>query len=91
MNSHFDADRTCVVIDPPRNGCDESFLTQLISFAPRRVVYISCNPETLCRDLASLAHKYKVDGEILPLDMFPQTRHVECVVSLMKRDDDEEE
>ncbi len=84
-NSRFDPDRTCVVIDPPRNGCDESFLSQLVSFAPRRLIYISCHPETLCRDLASLAHIYQVNGEVLPLDMFPQTRHVECVVSLVKK------
>jgi len=83
--SQFNSDRTCVVIDPPRNGCDESFLSQLLRFGPQKIVYVSCNPETLSRDLASLFPYYRVDGEIQPLDMFPQTRHVECVVSLMNR------
>lgn len=73
-----------VFTDPPRSGCSLEFLSALISLAPRRVVYISCNPQTQQRDLRFLtAHGYKVD-QIQPVDMFPHTNHVECVAGLVK-------
>lgn len=73
-----------VFMDPPRAGSDENFLKSLCTLAPGRVVYISCNPETLGRDLKYLSsHGYKVK-KIQPVDMFPMTNHVECVV-LMTR------
>lgn len=68
-------------IDPPRAGCDKNFLTQLVSLAPEKIVYISCNPETLARDLAILKKNYRING-ITPFDMFPHTSHVETVVRL---------
>ncbi len=73
-----------VFIDPPRAGCAAGFLKSLIKLAPDKIVYISCNPETQARDLLTLAKGgYKVK-KIQPVDMFPHTAHVECVV-LMSR------
>ncbi len=73
---------TAVVIDPPRKGCDESFLTQLFAFRPRAVVYVSCDPATQMRDLKSfLAAGYTLTAA-QPFDLFPQTRHLECVLTL---------
>ncbi len=72
-----------VFIDPPRAGCNKEFLSKLMTLAPKKIVYISCNPETLARDLSYLRGKYKV-RRIVPFDMFPFTNHVESVV-LMSR------
>ena len=75
---------TAVIIDPPRKGCDESFLTQLFAFAPRTVVYVSCDPATQMRDLKGfLAAGYTLT-DVQPFDLFPQTRHLECVITLVK-------
>jgi 23S rRNA (uracil1939-C5)-methyltransferase/tRNA (uracil-5-)-methyltransferase len=73
---------TAVIVDPPRKGADPSFLGQLVAFAPRTVVYVSCNPETAARDLAHLAAAGFTVITIQPFDMFPQTRHVESVTVL---------
>lgn len=74
-----------VFMDPPRAGSDTKFLDSLIKMSPETVVYVSCNPETLARDLNYLSKNsdYKV-GKIQPVDMFPHTAHIECVV-LMSR------
>ncbi len=73
-----------VVTDPPRSGCTKKFLASIAALEPKRVVYISCNPETLARDLWSLKQSgYKAE-RIQPVDMFPHTRHVECVVLLRR-------
>ncbi|AOS44011.1 23S rRNA (uracil-C(5))-methyltransferase RlmCD [Lacunisphaera limnophila] len=75
---------TAVVIDPPRKGCDESFLSQLFAFGPRAVVYVSCDPATQMRDLKGfLAAGYKLTA-VQPFDLFPQTRHLECVITLVR-------
>lgn len=75
---------TAVVIDPPRKGCDASFLAQLFAFGPRAVVYVSCDPATQMRDLKGfLAAGYKLTA-VQPFDLFPQTRHLECVITLVK-------
>lgn len=75
---------TAVVIDPPRKGCDESFLTQLFAFGPRTVVYVSCDPATQMRDLKSFLVAGYTLAAAQPFDLFPQTRHLECVLSLVK-------
>ncbi|PBB06195.1 23S rRNA (uracil(1939)-C(5))-methyltransferase RlmD [Salimicrobium humidisoli] len=73
-----------VILDPPRSGSDEAFLSSVVKLGPGRVVYVSCNPETQVRDLHYLKkHGYKVK-EIHPVDMFPQTYHVETAVLLEK-------
>lgn len=74
-----------VFMDPPRAGSDTKFLDSLIKMSPKTVVYVSCNPETLARDLDYLTKKsdYKVQ-KIQPVDMFPHTAHVECVCQISK-------
>lgn len=75
---------TAVIIDPPRRGCDENFLQQLFAFGPRSVVYVSCDPATQMRDLKNfLTHGYALTA-VQPFDLFPQTRHLECVITLVK-------
>lgn len=74
-----------VFMDPPRAGSDEAFLSSVIRLAPKRVVYISCNPETLARDLKYLTkHGYQAK-ECQPVDLFPWTKHVETVVLLSQQ------
>ncbi|MDP4091122.1 MAG: 23S rRNA (uracil(1939)-C(5))-methyltransferase RlmD [Bacillota bacterium] len=74
-----------VFMDPPRGGSDERFLASLVKLGPKKVIYISCNPVTQERDLKFLTAKgYKVE-EIQPVDMFPQTFHVECIVKLSRQ------
>ena len=77
----------CIVIDPPRTGCDEAVLTALGEIAPEKVVYISCNPATLARDLKLLSELGFVPGEVYPFDLFPRTYHIECCVSLQRAGD----
>ncbi|MFI3326168.1 MAG: 23S rRNA (uracil(1939)-C(5))-methyltransferase RlmD [Clostridia bacterium] len=74
-----------VFMDPPRAGSDEKFLSSLCKLSPKKVVYISCNPETQARDLEYLTKKgYKVT-KIQPVDMFPHTNHIETVVLLSQQ------
>ena len=73
-----------VIMDPPRSGSDEAFLSSVVKLAPKRVVYVSCGPDTLARDLKYLTKKgYKVE-EAIPVDMFPFTSHVEMVCLLSR-------
>lgn len=73
-----------VFMDPPRAGSDEAFLSSVVKLAPKRVVYVSCNPETLARDLKYLTKHGYVAKECTPVDMFPWTKHVETVVLMSK-------
>ncbi len=75
---------TVVIIDPPRAGCSEEFLLQLFAFAPQRVVYISCNPATQMRDLTLFTTAGYALQKVQPFDLFPQTKHLECVMTLSK-------
>jgi 23S rRNA (uracil1939-C5)-methyltransferase len=73
-----------VFMDPPRSGSDEAFLSSVVKLSPGRVVYISCGPETLARDLKYLTkHGYKF-VEATPVDLFPFTEHVECIVCIQR-------
>ena len=76
-----------VVVDPPREGCDEKVLDTIVSMKPDRVVYVSCNPSTLARDLAYLDERGYKCVEIQPVDMFPHTMHVECCAKIVKKSD----
>lgn len=76
-----------LVVDPPRKGCDESLLQTIIDMKPKKVVYVSCNPATLARDLRILEDGGYQTIEVQPVDMFPQTVHVE-LVALMSRVDE---
>ena len=80
----FPAEKTAVVIDPPRKGCSMEFLTQLFAFGPGKVVYVSCNPATQIRDLAEFDKAGYSATAVQPFDLFPQTKHLECVVTLKK-------
>ena len=75
-----------VFMDPPRAGASAQCLTALLTLAPPRVVYISCNPETLARDLAVLTKGGYRAERVQPVDMFPHTEHCECVVQLVRKD-----
>ena len=75
-----------VFMDPPRAGSDERFLSSVVKLAPEKVVYVSCNPETLARDLKYLIrHKYEV-RKIQPVDMFPFCDHVETVCLMSRKE-----
>ncbi len=82
----FPSAETAVILDPPRAGCDEGFLRQLLAYNPARIVYVSCDPATQARDLKILtAGGFRV-LHAQPFDFFPQTRHIECVATLVKAD-----
>lgn len=68
-----------IVVDPPRKGCDSEVLQSMIDMAPERIVYISCNPATLARDLKQLKGRYNIN-DVQPVDMFPRTNHVESII-----------
>lgn len=73
-----------IVVDPPRKGCDQALLETLVKMSPNKIVYVSCDPATLARDLDYLSENgYKVD-KVQPVDMFPHTTHVETVALLTK-------
>jgi 23S rRNA (uracil1939-C5)-methyltransferase len=71
-----------VILDPPRVGCQRAALDAIAELAPRRAVYVSCDPETLARDLRILVRAGLSVERVEPVDMFPQTHHVECVATL---------
>ncbi len=73
-----------VMLDPPRKGCDEATLSAVVRMAPRRVVYVSCNPATAARDSAWLEKNGYHTEEVQPVDLFPRTKHVECVLLMSK-------
>lgn len=73
-----------VIVDPPRKGCDEKLLDTIKNISPEKVVYVSCNPATLARDLKILKQYGYETTTIQPFDMFPRTFHVECVVRLCR-------
>ncbi|KAF1677301.1 MULTISPECIES: 23S rRNA (uracil(1939)-C(5))-methyltransferase RlmD [Bacillus] len=75
-----------LVVDPPRKGCDEALLRTIVEMKPKRVVYVSCNPGTLARDLRVLEDGGYQTREVQPVDMFPHTNHVECVAVLEIRE-----
>ncbi|HIW22123.1 MAG TPA: 23S rRNA (uracil(1939)-C(5))-methyltransferase RlmD [Candidatus Dorea intestinavium] len=83
---HMGVKPEVVVIDPPRAGCEERVLKAIAGVKPKRIVYVSCNPSTLARDLALLEKEGYKTSKVQPVDMFPQTYHVETVV-LMSRVD----
>ena len=74
-----------VVVDPPRKGCDEKVLDTIISMQPDRVVYVSCNPSTLARDLNYLDERGYTCLEVQPVDMFPHSVHIENVALIVKK------
>jgi 23S rRNA (uracil1939-C5)-methyltransferase/tRNA (uracil-5-)-methyltransferase len=79
-------DQTVVVCDPPRKGCSPEFLNQVLSYQPQRIVYLSCDPATQARDTKDLCAggEYTVTL-VQPIDLFPQTRHIECLMVLERK------
>lgn len=75
-----------IVVDPPRKGCDPRLLETILQMKPERVVYVSCNPSTLARDLRVLEDGGYRTVEVTPVDMFPHTVHVECVIGMQRID-----
>ena len=80
--NHIHAD--VIVVDPPRKGCDEKCLETMVQMAPGRIVYVSCDPATLARDLKYLCERGYELKKVCPVDMFPNTVHVETVVLMSK-------
>ena len=80
----FPGSESSVIIDPPRKGSNEEFLNQLIAFSPRKIVYVSCNPATQMRDLRALIDGGYAIEEVQPFDLFPQTKHLECIITLSR-------
>ncbi|WP_414703623.1 23S rRNA (uracil(1939)-C(5))-methyltransferase RlmD [Pseudalkalibacillus sp. SCS-8] len=74
-----------IVVDPPRTGCDQTFLSTVKDIQPERMVYVSCNPSTLAKDIEYLSkHGFKIE-RLQPVDMFPHTSHVEVVATLVRK------
>ncbi len=73
-----------IITDPPRAGMHANVVEQLLNIAPERIVYVSCNPATQARDIGLLSRSYRVTA-LQPVDMFPQTHHVENVARLERR------
>ncbi|MBW1801796.1 MAG: 23S rRNA (uracil(1939)-C(5))-methyltransferase RlmD, partial [Deltaproteobacteria bacterium] len=87
IREHLDTlqiDPDVLIVDPPRAGLHKDVLAGVMALAPRRIVYVSCNPATMARDLDLMAEKYEV-VEIQPVDMFPHTYHIEAVVKMVRR------
>jgi len=80
----FLPEETCIVIDPPRKGCDKKFLSQLFSYGPKKLVYVSCDPATQARDAKIMINNGYKPILCSPFDLFPQTRHIENVMLFRK-------
>src|SRR5690625_1693555 len=76
-----------IVVDPPRKGCDEALLHAMVEMNPKRIVYVSCNPATLARDLVTLTEGGYSLKKVQPVDLFPQTSHVELVAVMSRVDE----
>ena len=74
-----------VIVDPPRKGCDTASLDLLLELSPEKIAYISCNPATLARDMAYLCERGYTHGDVQPVDLFPNTSHVECCVLICRK------
>jgi len=75
-----------IVVDPPRKGLDAEFIKSAGEMAPKKIVYISCNPSTLVRDVQRFAeYGYEISAPVQPVDQFPQTPHIEAVTVLTRK------
>jgi 23S rRNA (uracil1939-C5)-methyltransferase len=79
------SDADIILVDPPRKGLESELIAQIARINPRKVVYISCNPATLARDLALFQENGYTAGDVQPVNLFPRTAHCECVVCLTRR------
>ena len=74
-----------IVVDPPRRGCDNATLAAIVQMAPRTLVMVSCNPSTAARDAKFLCEQGYTLEKVQPVDLFPRTKHVECVLQLARK------
>jgi len=81
--SEFDATKTTLIVDPPAAGLTSALRQAIVDFAPATLIYISCNPATLARDLKELKERFVLES-VTPLDMFPQTAEIEVVAHLQR-------
>ena len=81
----FDKSVDACIIDPPRKGCSDFMLNTLLRLNPKKIIYVSCNPDTMARDLKKLTRKYKIESPVFTYNMFPKTAHVETIVCLRKQ------
>ena len=85
--ARFPGHQTAILLDPPRTGCPAGILELLRKIRPKQVIYVSCHPATLARDLNVLCAGGVFElARVVPLDMFPQTQHVECVADARATD-----
>ena len=82
--SKFDKPIDSCIIDPPRKGCSQFMIDTLLRLEPQKIVYVSCNPDTMCKDIRALLSKYKLSSPVYTYNMFPRTSHVESVVCLTR-------
>ncbi|MBQ8738708.1 MAG: 23S rRNA (uracil(1939)-C(5))-methyltransferase RlmD [Clostridia bacterium] len=82
---NFDRSIDACIIDPPRKGCSDLMIETLLRLSPEKIVYVSCNPDTLARDLKKLTKKYDISSPVTPYNMFPRTSHIESVVCLTRQ------
>ena len=82
---NFDEAVDVAIIDPPRKGCSTFMIDTLLRLKPKRIVYVSCNADTLARDIKALLGEYTVSSPLYPFNMFPKTSHVESVVCLTRK------
>ncbi|MDR3317519.1 MAG: class I SAM-dependent RNA methyltransferase [Puniceicoccales bacterium] len=83
MERLSDAIKTSIILDPPRKGCNEAFLQKLVNFSPKKIIYVSCSPDTQARDIKFLLQHHYAIHRVQPFDLFPQTRHIENVITLL--------
>ena len=72
-----------IIVDPPRTGLDDKFINNILKTEAKKIIYVSCNPQTLAKNLDKLSVKYNVNS-MTPADMFPYSAHVETVVSMTR-------
>ena len=82
---NFDKSVDACIIDPPRKGCSKFMIDTLLRLKPKRIVYVSCNPDTMARDIKLLSTEYTLSSDVFVFNMFPRTSHVESVVCLTRR------
>ena len=80
--SKFDKQIDSCIIDPPRKGCSKFMLDTLIRLKPKKIVYVSCNPDTMCNDLKVLINDYKIESPVYTYNQFPHTTHIEAIACL---------
>ena len=76
-----------VIVDPPRAGLNAKVTRRFREIGPKRIIYVSCNPTTQARDVREFINSNYIMGKVQPIDMFPHTHHIECVITLDKKND----